>query len=562
MSASLRPTQYSAVNSSVRKLSSPNKLSVQTRTLYQKYQHRPERDAFRRTLIDTLGLQSIVRLASNLENDGIVIFRQFTPPPLFSDLMLQYDVRMGGTTPTHVGHTFIAFGTDEPFLTSSYAREAVFHPLLLTLISYQLGGPIRLVDIRGKDTGPALTNLRDNGLHLDDSPYGVEYKILLLWEKGTTRGPRSQNFVAIPRSNHLVRVVPTEYGANFKSSKEITYEILEHPDLSSFMPFVIEAKDEKPLTVVFEASGVAHHRFRTFDKTHIRSCLILAFHVDDEFNHPAHHVAVKGGPCELVNFVMGGGTQSQTSDSNSRCFLSLLAQNRSKIAQKLAELEKVLVPVEEKTLSRDEVMDWMATIDQVPAFEKSRPQMSGNDMRDPNTLQQILIISEYDRHFDLDLALYPDRREVLRKSLRNRIRELTLDNMKMRVHFVRRLHSLGPIIGGDIVPLCELKRIVDQFCKITDSLRMEYACEDQSKALPGILQLSNDLGEALLRCTSAQLYRTNVLFLYWTIDELYEWVLLYAAESPYAADIDDMASEMLAHYLNMLCYESVQEHKC
>lgn len=57
-----------------------------------------------------------------------------------------------------------------------------------------MGGPIRLTDIRGKDTAPVSINSQDNMLHLDDSPFRSEYKILLGWQTGTVKGPTGQNF--------------------------------------------------------------------------------------------------------------------------------------------------------------------------------------------------------------------------------------------------------------------------------------------------------------------------------------------------------------------------------
>src|SRR5207249_6012408 len=117
-------------------------------------------------------------------------------------------------------------------------------------------------------------------------------------------GPKSQNFVAIPRGHRLVRVIPTEHGSNFKTPGEIIDEILYHPDLQSDSPFVMEAEDERPLTIVFEGSGIAHHRFRTTETLFERSSLTFAFHADDKFNRPRMLVSVESASCDFDRFVI------------------------------------------------------------------------------------------------------------------------------------------------------------------------------------------------------------------------------------------------------------------
>lgn len=65
-------------------------------------------------------------------------------------------------------------------------------PLMIALISYAVGGPIRMIDARGKDAEPLSVLAQDNMLHIDNTPFNDEYKILITWRRGTAQGQRDR----------------------------------------------------------------------------------------------------------------------------------------------------------------------------------------------------------------------------------------------------------------------------------------------------------------------------------------------------------------------------------
>jgi hypothetical protein len=62
------------------------------------------------------------------------------------------------------------------FLADKEFNEAFLHPILVALVSYRVGGPIRAVDARGKDAEPISVLAQDNMLHIDNTPFNDEYK--------------------------------------------------------------------------------------------------------------------------------------------------------------------------------------------------------------------------------------------------------------------------------------------------------------------------------------------------------------------------------------------------
>ena len=68
---------------------------------------------------------------------------------------------------------------------------------------------MRITDIRGKDTQPISVNAQDNMLHIDNTPFTEEYKILVGWENGIPRALLGQNFTYLPgthKGNRHIRL--------------------------------------------------------------------------------------------------------------------------------------------------------------------------------------------------------------------------------------------------------------------------------------------------------------------------------------------------------------------
>jgi hypothetical protein len=132
----------------------------------------------------------------------------------------------------------------------------------------------------------------------------------------------------------------------------------------------------------------------------------------------------------------------------------------------------------------------------------------------------------YDKHGPLDLILYDDSHEEPRKWARNRIREMKLDQLMLRLKKWSS-HIKQPEINDLLTP-AQLKKISDILVKYIDNLnplkKMEGSIKNEKisleKAYASLRQLIEDLSEAVLRCSSRQNFLSTSLFLFWSCDEL------------------------------------------
>lgn len=533
-------------------------IEASRRADYQKITRHSQREAFRAAFEEALGEHRGIFLdcARALQDDGIILFRNICDTPNFSRLVAAYDCLMAEANHSSLGHSFLNLRPHSPFVQSAEFQEALCNPLLLAIISYGLGEPIRLVDTRAKDTAPTLTTDRDNGLHVDDSPYNDEFKIHLSWETGTGRGPQGQNLLAIPGSHHLVRLHGTEHGANFKSAFEIVHHILNNPRIRDRIS-VVEAEDSAPLTVLFEAGALAHQRYRTDQKSSTRSCIILAFHGDDPHLPPyVNSFAPEVSP--LGRYVLG---------DRSRNFLELIAEAREAIAAKITGMRTAhaVIPLHEKRLSKAQILDWLMTIERTPHAEERKPRLVANDsqLSPAELIDKVLEIIDFDKHIDLDLSIYPDRHERVRKEIRNRIRERGIDLIKARAATMNRLskaisvcldnqESALPHSGVSVELLLVLNTVIDNPRPgLSPQLQQDFV---------GLRQLVLDLEIAMRQSQSPQLQRSNLLFLYWCFDEALASIGASSVSvDPAAMDnLERTAQELLGQYMRLVWKEDLQ----
>lgn len=229
-----------------------------------------------RDLIDQMAEQGAVVLADIVESDD------------FLELVKRYDELMAREGSRSFIHRFLDLRRSPGMLTDPAVNGALVHPLMIALISYAVGGPIRMIDARGKDAEPLSVLAQDNMLHIDNTPFNDEYKILITWRRGTAQGPAGQNFTFLPGTHKLARTCfVNEDGVPWSSENA---SIFTTPDSIRKVfdaqrqlggqdhPTVIEVTDsERPLSGVFAAGSLVHHRFRTASGS-ARSCIILVFH--------------------------------------------------------------------------------------------------------------------------------------------------------------------------------------------------------------------------------------------------------------------------------------------
>jgi len=534
------------MTTSIRKLAAPSELSAESLALYQKYRMDEHREYFRGELVRIFGghASAFSLLCSQLRRDGLIGFEEFASPFEFSRFVERYDDIVRGTASSLLGHSFVDLKRHRTIFGDRGIRDVFSHPLLLAIVSYALGGPIRLVDIRGKDAEPAVSSMRDNGVHLDDSPYGEEFKVHVSWRRGTTIGPRGQNLVAIPGSHRLLRVRSTEHGANLKQPLEIINEILDSPTLRPDPPFVVEMKGRHPVTVVFEASALAHQRFRTL-RGDSRSCVILAFHADTFVNTPASHLSIEDGDSSLDAFVLGGTMRNADPGAKSRYFLEALTQQKDRLFSKMTEVETRgnLIPTASLRMDVPETFEWLIDLGMTPSVEETKPRLNDSEFASKAFAERLLIVSDFDRHVDLDLSLYPDRRELIRKQLRNRIRETPIEKFIQRPITRRRFDGL--VSSRLTVTLGAAPALaVDILSALPTVSRVSSGVEE----LRGIDQLVSDICDALIRSSAVQDIRSHLAFLHWTLDELLEGIRGVASLKADLEKMNLLASRVLACY--------------
>ncbi len=533
--------------------------AVRVPKAYKRFRDTDKKDQFRNSLIEKMHgkwveiygkeragvLQTQFKeLVSILNENGAEIFGELITKTAFQQLIDHYNEVLKTQGSKSWIHSFINLANHPGFLGNTDFNGAFLHPLLIALVSYQIGGPIRIVDARGKDAEPISVLAQDNMLHIDNTPFNDEYKIILTWEKDKPSGPKGQNFVFIPSTHQGARNCFVDKEGNAWSTENASIFITEEtikqifdfqgtilPDTS---PMVVEVHHrDKPLTTVFAAGSLVHHRYRT-EEGLARSCMILAFHraADNEgqFIAPDHLSTVSTESGDLNSFLFGyhgKGTEEQ--------FAQALTDNADAIAAMIDKLHTgkdgaELLAQEKRKLTEEELQKWKATATHAPTVEELKIKEDffplGKELSQEEFIALVNKMMIFDKHGPLDLILYHDSHEEIRKWARNQIREMRIASLKARVQ------EWAPLMAQPaqqhLLNRHQLKRISFELAAIAKN-EIEHhntACLDPHEkishedAFRSIQQLIVDLGEAITRCESRQTYLSTSLFLFWACDTL------------------------------------------
>ena len=301
-----------------------------------------------------------------------------------------------------------------------------------------MGGPIRLVDARCKDAKPLVSRAQDNMLHLDGSPFKDEFKILLMWEKGKVSGPKGQNLVFLPGTQKGVRncgwssengAYATENGSVFASADSIrrVFEFQKRV-IGVCAPLVVEVQDkDRPLTTLFAAGSLVHHRYRTADGC-TRSAITITFHSRSEHQARFTDDSIKPNQ-ELGQLILDEQEGTHVQD-----FLNTLFEKARLIGAKIVEITSrsggtKTIDQELLQLSPGQVRKWFTTVAFGPEIDdiKLRLRLTSAGMKlSVEALLGVLVrdFIFYDKHGPLDLIFYADSREEDRKWARKRFREI------------------------------------------------------------------------------------------------------------------------------------------
>lgn len=536
-------------------------LPTQERAFYQREQRTAQKNEFRRNLNIILG-ENFKVMAKTFQDKGLGMFRDFSTPETFQKFINEYDSRMNEASKSALKYYFLEFQNKLDFITNPNFKDVFLHPLIIALVAYQIGGPIRLVGVRGKNAEAELTMVRDNGPHVDDNPFNDEWKLLITWlldknGKSLNNGPQGQPFISIIETQKMVRSKATEFGANFKNPLELL-ELFKHPSLKN-KAFFVEVQDERPNWAIFEASHQIHHRKRD-DQESARGCIIFAYHLVDQESAPVPYApnAQLTTCSELEKFVMGDTAYDQSIAEINQYFLNLIQENKPQIEDKLNELAQgKFIAVEEKMMSAPQLVDYFNLI--IRTYKKeyleSRSEMRfqlpelTSALNNPSSATKVAKkllenAGEYDKHYDLDLKVYPNKIEQIRKIPRTAIRERSVED----VDFTRFTKLNIPNLQPALLPAHEFESYAElrftQYAIKLCTLMAKYipsailamlqtpanlnvkefantliGLKAHERSLAEIYQLAADIGEAFSHCEDIKALRGNCYFLYLVYDQ-------------------------------------------
>lgn len=496
-------------------------------------------------------LREFQHLTKHLDEYGAMIFAALLPTRNFESLVKRYNALLASYGSKTWIHTYINLANHPDFLADQELNAAFLHPLLIALISYRIGGPMRIVDARGKDAYPMSVLAQDNMLHIDNTPFNDEYKVLLTWEKDKASGPKGQNFVFLPGTHKGCRncfsteigVWSTENASIFTTPERIDKVFTFQQEIrGSSKPMIVEATHaEKPLTIVFPSGSLIHHRYRTPNGL-ARSCLIIAFHLEEDHPGqliPPEHLDGLTEQGSLLSFLFG--QQSSRGESHfgglkTKGFLSALSLESANIGIVLDKLHSEMdaaevIKPEDCQLREEQVEQWKKASTTAPTVEELKTEASliplGVKLSSKKLAELVGKMMMFDKHGPLDLILYHDSHEEIRKWARNQIREKKVDDVNERLGVYWMPQVEQPSKDHLLTPE-QIKECAEQLAALVEELQALNApivlreCEKimQMNAYQSVRQLLLDLGESITRCENCQAFLSTSLFIFWACDML------------------------------------------
>ena len=516
-------------------------------------------------------------LTKHLDENGAIIFAALLPTRKFKKLIERYDALIADYGSNTWIHSYVNLANHPGFLADEEFNAAFLHPLLVAMISYRIGGSIRIVDARGKNAEPISVLAQDNMLHIDNTPFNDEYKILLTWEKNRPSGPRGQNFVFLPGTHKGCRncfstgrgAWSTENASIFVSPESIDRVLKFQQEIQGLSkPMVVEASHtEKPLTTIFPSGSLVHHRYRT-ERGLARSCLIIAFHREGDNPGqliPKTHldgITEKGSLCSfLLGHHAALGKNSYLVEGPDEDFLRALSKESATMGAILEKLDSEMdaaevIRPETCQLNEEELEQWRVAVTDAPTVEKLKAEanlISLEEVLSPGPFVGLIgKMMMFDKHGPLDLILYHDNHEEIRKWARNQIREKKPGEVceRLRAHWMPQVEQ--PKQDQLLTPQ-KLRAITEQLtvlAKDQEALDVPTILHEDEKisradAYRSVQQLLLDLGESITRCENCQTFLSTSLFIFWACDML---VGFHCATCD--SRIKDIGNKLLANYIS------------
>ncbi|MFG3657089.1 hypothetical protein [Streptomyces sp. NPDC047706] len=400
-------------------------------------------------LDNLIGTQALGPLSRALTDEGAVSTTGILSAVQFDDFRQTYDaeIQAGGSRGTL--HSYLNIASSTPLLTNAGLWDAVAHPLFAVLIAHALGGPIKIIDMRAKDTYPVDVVARDNTLHLDNSPFIDEYKVVVTWSLGSTKGPSGQGLTYLPRTNRLFRQCFVEADGSVWSDEDACIfpfesrvnevlaaqaDFLQTPD-----PLVVHLTDlDAPCHTIFAASRLVHHRYRTSIGA-ARSAVMASFHRTDDSEEQLG--SKEPGHTPLKRFLIAGGSQEQ--------FLSAVRHEKPAIEAALDRISArpdLMVDPRRHALTGRAFTQWYSRQCAGVTLNNLRTrQMSQNTAVRASLVGRLVERLQYDLQGPLNMPFFADMRETRRKRARIWLREMSAEDIHeiIEAECMRSPHALS-----------------------------------------------------------------------------------------------------------------------
>ncbi|MCZ7438327.1 hypothetical protein O7598_18110 [Micromonospora sp. WMMC241] len=400
-----------------------------------------------RLLFDTF-----LSLTEALEAEGALSFAGLLPEQRFTGARQAYDAAVHARGSRGSLHNYLNVVDTEDLLAHPDFRETFAHPLLVVLVAYALGGPVRIIDLRAKDTHPVDVVARDNTLHVDNSPFMDEFKVVVTWRTGTGQGPSGQGLTYLPRTNRLLRQCVVDDDGSVRSDEDsCIFASRDRVDealaaqarfFADRQPRVVHLRDlSAPCHTIFAASRLVHHRYRT-SAGGPRSAVMASFHRTDEGTGVLGVTDVAGSG--LDRFLLGG--------EDAAPFLDLVRAESPRIVAALGRARHrsgFVVDPERHLLRGDDLDAWYAR--QSAGISLNRLRAAGlADSRDQgiSEMRRLVLRMQYDLQGALNMPLYADLREEVRKRARIVIREMAPEH----IHDILARPRYAPVLGDPPAP--------------------------------------------------------------------------------------------------------------
>ncbi|KAL6892103.1 hypothetical protein GGI43DRAFT_386977 [Trichoderma evansii] len=282
-----------------------------------------------------------------------------------------------------------------------------------------------------------------------------------------------------------------------------------------------------------------HHRYRNNNGS-TRSCVITAYHLASD--HPGALINSEADKeVESIADILLGYQNGTEVD----LFYSLIRDKASAIESKISDIldqghQSTLVDTMKLTLSGEKLQLWREITLNAPSatqlkFEgRNYISFAGDSISRDLLIEKLAAAMAYDKHGLLDLIIYMDGHEEIRKPARKNVWTMS----KERIASILTAWLLAvegyKFTTADVQTPALLKR---QAHKVAYLIRENFPMinfeESDRGASKEEQQLSSahlllfDLGESIARCEKVETYITN-LFLFFIIDQIipsFDWAL-------------------------------------